>query len=469
MRLQRIAGIALAFLFPLSGCTPADAGGISSETVSSAVSQTPASSSAPAAPQPPQQREQTGIVTECSGNRFSVAGAQDGTVLTFSVQDSQQLPSLGETVQVVYLAAQDGTLTLLSVTQCKPAPLWAQYREKAEEMLSQLTLEQRVGQLFWIRCPQLSQQALEDIAAYQPGGLLLFGRDFADQSAEQIQQTIASYQNVSPIPLLVGADEEGGTVVRVSSNPQLRESPFLSPSALYQSGGMEAVCADAQEKSRLLLSLGVNVNLAPVCDVSTSPTDYIYSRTLGQDAQTTAEYVSQVVKVMEQEGIGSVLKHFPGYGDNADTHTGIAYDTRPYQQFEQQDFLPFQAGIQAGAPCVLVSHNVVASMDAQWPASLSPQVHEILREQLEFEGVILTDDLVMDAIREYTDGESAAVQAVRAGNDMLIVTDYPQQIPAVLEAVKAGELSQQQIDSAVVRILCWKMSLGLLALASGDD
>ena len=131
MRLQRIAGIALAFLFLLSGCTPADAGGISSETVSSAVSQTPASSSV-AAPQPPQQMEQTGIVTECSGNRFSVAGEQDGTVLTFSVQDSQQPPSLGETVQVVYLAAQDGTLPLLSVTQCKAAPLWAQYREKAE-------------------------------------------------------------------------------------------------------------------------------------------------------------------------------------------------------------------------------------------------------------------------------------------------------------------------------------------------
>ena len=112
---------------------------------------------------------------------------------------------------------------------------------------------------------------------------------------------------------------------------------------------------------------------------------------------------------------------------------------------------------------MLVSHNIVESMDGERPASLSPRVHEILRETLGFEGVILTDDLMMDAIGQYTDGASAAVQAVQAGNDMLIVTDYSSQIPAVISAVRDGTLDEAQIDAAARQVLCWKFSLGLLA------
>ena len=117
---------------------------------------------------------------------------------------------------------------------------------------------------------------------------------------------------------------------------------------------------------------------------------------------------------MQDEGITCVLKHFPGYGGNADTHTGIAYDSRPLEAFQQSDFLPFQAGIQAGADLVLVSHNIVACMDSQLPASLSPEVHRILREDLGFSGVVITDDLVMDGIRDFAGTEQAAVLAVQA-------------------------------------------------------
>ena len=149
---------------------------------------------------------------------------------------------------------------------------------------------------------------------------------------------------------------------------------------------MDAILQDARQKSVTLLDLGVNVNFAPVADVSTDPSDFMYDRSFGQDAQATADYVAQVVGVMEQEHIGSVLKHFPGYGSNEDTHTGIAVDERPYETFQTSDFLPFQAGIQAGADAVLVSHNVVTALDGTLPASLSPAVHQVLREELGFDG-----------------------------------------------------------------------------------
>lgn len=176
----------------------------------------------------------------------------------------------------------------------------------------------------------------------------------------------------------------------------------------------------------------------------------------------TAEYARRVVKVMGEEQMGSVLKHFPGYGDNVDTHTGIAVDEREMEQFRQEDFLPFQAGIEAGAGAVLVSHNIVLCMDEDTPASLSPEVHRILREELGFGGVIMTDDLSMDAITEYAGAKEAAVLAVEAGNDLLCCTDFEVQAAAVLAAVQDGRISEERIEESARRVLAWKQALGLL-------
>ena len=459
MKFRIYAVALLALLVVLAGCQSGSA--LSEPPVSEISSRSEASVSVPERT----QRTVEGVVhiSEEPG-QFTIE-TEEG-LLTFS---DRQLPSgtvhEGAVAQVTYWFSEDdkAALEAVSLTEIQKAPMWAEYFSEADRILEQMTLEQKVGQIFFIRCADTSEQAVEDIKNWNPGGVLLFARDFQNKNAQQVIDTISAYQEASALPLLIGADEEGGTVVRVSANPLLREERFQAPGELYRSGGLEALTADAQEKSRLLLSLGVNVNLAPVCDVSSDPSDYIYPRALGEDAQTTASYVSAVTAVMKQEGIGCVLKHFPGYGSNRDTHTGIAYDTRPYQQFLEEDFLPFQAGIEAGAGCVLVSHNIVESMDRERPASLSPRVHEILRETLGFEGVILTDDLMMDAIGQYTDGASAAVQAVQAGNDMLIVTDYSSQIPAVISAVRDGTLDEAQIDAAARQVLCWKLSLGLLA------
>ena len=318
----------------------------------------------------------------------------------------------------------------------EPDPIAA----RAQELLDGMTLEEKVGQMFIARCPETDAAQLA--ADYHLGGYILFGRDFKDKTAEQVTTDIQSYQGAAEIPLLIAVDEEGGTVNRVSSNPNLRSSPFRSPQSLYSEGGLELVRSDAQEKCRLLESLGININFAPVCDVSQDPADFIYDRTLRMDAQEPSQYVAAEM--------------------NAATHTGVAYDRRPYDTFLTSDFLPFQAGIAAGADMVLVSHNIVSAMDEASPASLSPEVHRVLREDLGFTGVIVTDDLVMDGVRDFAGDDEAAVLAVQAGNDLLCCTDFQTQVPAVLAAVESGEITEEQIDAAVLRVLTMKLRLGIL-------
>ena len=156
------------------------------------------------------------------------------------------------------------------------------------------------------------------------------------------------------------------------------------------------------------------------------------------------------------------LKHFPGYGNNRDTHTGIARDSRPLTQLETQDLIPFRAGIAADCDAILVSHTIVEAFDPELPASLSPAVTCYLRKNLGFNGVILTDDLIMEAITDLYGAEEAAVLAVLAGCDMLCSSEHPVQYSAVLEAFLTGRIPETQIRESVARILLWKHTLGLL-------
>jgi len=343
-----------------------------------------------------------------------------------------------------------------------------------DSLLSSMTLEEKVGQLFFVRCP--AENAVSDAADYHLGGYILFGRDFQDTAGawlteDQFITSIRSYQDAASIPLLIGVDEEGGTVVRASRNPNLfPHGKCSSPQQLLKNQQTQGdiFAEDAWEKNSRLLTLGINVNLAPVADMSTVPSDFIYDRTLGRDARDTADYVTSVVTAMEACGIGSVLKHFPGYGNNVDTHTGIAVDSRPLETFQTADFLPFRAGIQAGGKttAVLVSHNIMECVDNTLPASLSPAVHKVLREELGFDGVVMTDDLAMDAVAAYAKDGAVAVMALQAGNDLVVTTDYRAQIPKVLEALENGTLTEASIDEACRRVLAWKQALGLLETAS---
>lgn len=365
-----------------------------------------------------------------------------------SVPAETALPSLPETVPATAPAVPKTT-----VPETVPA-------DPVRQMISDMSLEQRVGQLFLARCN--AETAIQDIQQYHLGGLVLFGEDFENQSMESMRQTIAAYQAAAEKPLLIAVDEEGGDVTRVSRFSAFRERRFSSLRTRYDLGGLEAVLAEEDEKCRLLSDLGINVNLGPVCDITTDPAAFMYTRSLGQDAQTTADVTAAIVNLMKDYRVGSVLKHFPGYGNNADTHTGIAVDSRPLSDFESQDFLPFTAGIQAGCGGILVGHILVEALDPELPASLSPAVHRYLREELGFSGVIMTDDLVMQAITDQFGAGEAAVMAVLSGNDLLCSTEYAVQYEAVLQAVLDGRIDIDVLNSAVRNVLEWKISLGLL-------
>ena len=332
--------------------------------------------------------------------------------------------------------------------------------KKAKELLSTMTLEEKVGQMFFIRC--MKDSALEDLQNYKVGGFILFDNNIKDETKESLTQTLSNYQSNSKIKLLIGIDEEGGIVNRLSWYPEFRAVPFYSPQELYNEGGYPLVASDTKEKAELLKSIGINMNLAPVCDVSVNPNDFIYPRTFGMDALETSKYIETVVNTMNENKIGSALKHFPGYGNNVDTHTGISVDERSYESFQNSDFLPFKAGIDAGASSILVSHNIVKSMDSNLPASLSPSVNKIIRNELKFDGVIMTDDLQMSAIKEYIGDSTSAVLAIIAGNDLIIASDFDVQIPSVLESIRAGEIQEDRINESVLRILKLKFDLGII-------
>lgn len=332
-------------------------------------------------------------------------------------------------------------------------------KEKASAILSSLSLEEKIAQALFVRYPNTDEQALEWLATYPFGAYLFFQKDFRDLSPEAVKERASALQQASKVPILLAVDEEGGSVNRISSHPLLADAPFPSSQKLYQTGGMEAIVQDTIAKSQLLFSYGIQLNLAPVVDVSTNPSDFMYQRSLGEDAVTTAEYAATVIQASKGYGVSYTLKHFPGYGNNVDTHTGIAIDNRTYEELQQVDLLPFIAGIQAGAEAILVSHNIVTAIDSQNPASLSPAIHKLLREDLHFQGIILTDDLAMGAIASVPD---ASVQAILAGNNLLITSDPMESISSLEKAVQEGVITEEQIDQAILPVLIWKLEKGIM-------
>ena len=340
------------------------------------------------------------------------------------------------------------------------------YNDKEDKLASfieKMTLEEKVGQLFLARNPKLLRNGIELIKEKKVGGIIFFASDFKNSDPEAFRELINDYNNASKISLLTAVDEEGGTVCRASLYEKFRPERFSSPAELYEAGGLRRVLEDTREKTDFLLDLGLNFNLAPVADISTDEGDFIYKRTLGRGADEVAEYVSAVISVMNEGGILSALKHFPGYGNNQDTHTGIAYDNRSVESLWENDLVPFIRGIEAGAPVVMVSHNVILSVDGERPASLSQEVISILRDEMGFSGVIMTDDLSMDAIGDFTESGEAAVLAVIAGADLLCCSDIEEQYVAVLQAVSEGRISEERIELSVRRILEAKEKIGIFS------
>ena len=337
--------------------------------------------------------------------------------------------------------------------------IFKDYYEQASSKVENMKLEEKIGQLFLVRYEKNDTTYLNN---FYPGGYILFAKDFNNHTKEEMKKELNDLQKISKYPLILGVDEEGGYVTRVSRYPAYRTEKFKSPKDYYIEGGYELLEKTEKEKAELLKSIGLNLNLAPVADVSTNEDDFIYIRSFGEDATKTSEFITKMVGYANSNNINSTLKHFPGYGNNSDTHTGIAIDNREYSIFTENDYKPFEAGIKANVPSILISHNIVKCLDENIPSSLSSNVVSELRNKLGFTGIIMTDDLAMDAVKEYVENGKAATMAINAGNDMIITSDFISMKNELISSVKNKEIKEEVIDKAVTRIIAWKYYSGLL-------
>lgn len=377
------------------------------------------------------------ITLEYSGLLDKDKSIQDGEVISYKVKEKKSDNALPD----VY----------------NDKGIFSTYYLLAYDKLKTLTLDEKIGQVLLVRYPDTN--ILESLKKYNFGGYVFFEKDFKNKTKSEVVNMIKNLQNNSKIPLLTAVDEEGGNVVRVSSNPNLASSPFKSPSELYKTGGFDLIKQDTKEKSEILKNLGLNLNLAPVVDVTTSSSDYMYNRSLKQDTNLTSEFAKAVISASKGTGVSYTLKHFPGYGNNADTHTGTSKDSRTLESIMQNDIPPFKSGIDAGAEAVLVSHNIVSSIDPLNPASLSLDVHKLLRENLGFTGVIITDDLDMGASKNIA---NKALKALKAGNNLIITTDYEESFNEIKTGLENGKITEEEINKLVFKVLAWKYYKGLI-------
>lgn len=323
--------------------------------------------------------------------------------------------------------------------------------ERALLLLTQMSLEEKIGQVILCRYPENAAELQEK---YHFGGYTLYAKDFRNETETGIKEKLAVISDSSSIPPFIAADEEGGSVVRISQYSQFSSAPLPSLSE-----GAGDITAFAAKMAEVLKTGGVNLNLAPVADVAESERDYIYDRTCGLGYEETGDVISKLVKELNSSNIMCCLKHFPGYGSNTDTHTGIAVDERTQDDFVTKDFIPFKKGIEAGAPMVMVNHNIVTAYNPTVPASLAPEIHNALRE-LGFEGIIVTDDLGMSAITKYTDNPYA--DAFLAGNDLLCTSDGAACYDALYQSFANGKISEHRLDESVYRILKAKIGYGII-------
>lgn len=323
--------------------------------------------------------------------------------------------------------------------------------------VSKMSLEQKVAQVFFVVCPDSGAVSLLD--RYQVGGYSLENKDFKNKSRNTVIANIKAYQAAVKIPLLIMVNEEGGKETSVSNN--LRSNRFRLAQNVFKSGGMDSIIADTTEKTEFLQAFGINVNMNPVADLPDSSEDFIYERSFGTDVDETSNYVKSVVKVMKGLKMGSVLKHFPGYGNAPDTNDLIYHDTRDYDVIMDEDIKPFKAGVEAGANCILVGHNIVDVIDNQNPGSLSSNMISLVRNELEYNGVIMSDNISKATSAAFGSAEEVAIKSVQAGNDM-IITDNPQEhIEAIINAAKSNQIDLNDLDKSVMRILAWKSQLDL--------
>ncbi len=345
-----------------------------------------------------------------------------------------------------------------------PAPLPTQEPDPVEELLSAMTTEQKVGQLLVAGIEGLTPgtDGAAAIQKYQVGGIILFGRNV--ESAAQLAALTNELKalNGSYVTLFMSVDEEGGRVSRMP--PEVQDLP--SPYRYIQAGGEPRLWSGVlAEECR---AFGFNMDFAPSLDVWSNPENTVIGdRAFGTEWEEVARIAADAVLGFSECGVIPVVKHFPGHGDtSADSHKELPVADKTLEEWMEQELLPFRSAIAADAPAVMVGHILMKQLDPDYPASLSPKVvNGLLRQDLGFDGMVVTDDLTMGAISNTYGMGEAAVLAVEAGCDLLLVCHRTENLAAaydgLLAAVSSGRVTVERLDQSVRRILKVKLDYQL--------
>lgn len=347
---------------------------------------------------------------------------------------------------------------------------------KAEEILAGMTLDEKIYQMMFVTpesivegidtCIAAGGQTREGLEKYPVGGIIYFDKNI--QSADQLKEMISNIKSFSKIPLFIGVDEEGGSVRRLGDKPELSMTQIGDMADLGASGDSLKVYNTAKTIAEEIKEFGFNVDFAPVADVLTnSENTVVKKRSFSSDADIAAILSSSFVCGLQDNGISACLKHFPGHGGTVgDTHDGYAENSASKEDILKNETEAFKKGIEDGSDFVMTGHISMPNLTgSNKPCSLSEAaIKELLKGEYGFEGVVITDALNMGAISQNYSSANAAVAAINAGNDMLLMpVDMHEAFNAIKENV-GGKISEGQIDESVLRILKIKVKRGIISL-----
>lgn len=343
----------------------------------------------------------------------------------------------------------------------------------AQKQLDEMTLEEKVYQMFFVTPEDLTgvdtvisagDTTREALSSYPVGGIIYFAKNI--KSRDQVAEMIANTQEYSKIPLFISIDEEGGRVARLG-NADIGFPQYPPMRDVGDTGDPNEAYDVGAGLGKNLSELGFNVDFAPVADVLVvSNNEDIGDRSFGTDPELVAKMVDAEVRGMQENGVSSTLKHFPSNGStSANTHYGYGECTRTLEEMRATEFIPFKAGIDAGTDFVMVAHMAAVNVTGtDTPSTLSSMIiQDLLRKELGFKKIVISDALNMGAITDFYSPEDAALEAVKAGVDLVLMsTDFKSAAAAIVSAVESGEISEERINESVLRILALKDEKGML-------
>lgn len=349
---------------------------------------------------------------------------------------------------------------------------------RVDALIAQMTLEQKVGQMFMVNIygKALGDRGREFISTYQPGAVAIFGYNTDFEPASGIATLINDMQGVATtsgvgIPMIIAVDQEGGRVRRIVNDVTW----FPEPLALGATTEPESVERWGAAAGRELKAIGVNMNLAPVADLAVrgdllNQYRVMHRRTFGDDPERVGWQVAAYSDGLAQSGVIGVLKHYPGHGGAADSHAGLPRIETDAATARATALRAFEVAVANGVPAIMVGHLYYASLEPETdlPATISPTMIGLLRDELGFEGMIMTDAMDMSGLANNFYVPDAALRFVQAGGDMFVAGPYMtwetqlESMQKIIDAVRNGELSEERIDASVRRILLLKAGYGLL-------